>query len=397
MGRKKNKGRRSNNRRKRRKFYTDNTNEIMDETMAYDSHKENHKKYVNGIQTKESDYLNRTIFITNVKNLHYPVNIQLLKTFLEQKYGPVENCVVDKSKRHPYPGAKVTFVSQDDSYKIYRKSLLEVRKQKKRRKQIESTSCGHKGFITVQPGLPDRAQIHTSSDESYITFNVLSISMGHFNQKDGALIYPDDLSNGNTMLEYLEEYEGFRQNEVTLDLQNRSICLSKETTAIMDPYMQQFADILGHYHKQEDCAIFRLKDLYGALDLYKVKNSEGLGLIFVTKYPPKLVRKITDQDMRERNERLTSIRGESNAPFDHCFAYKLNITDSVAKTLFSDKAFFQKLRDFGMIYSNGIFSKNTISTIHVENIDFDNEQERKLEGKICSIKHEKNGKSTVVS
>ena len=319
-----------------------------------------------------------------------------METFLEQKYGPVENCVVDKLKRHAYPGAKVTFVNQEDSYTIYHKSLLEVRKQNKTRKRIESPSCGHRGFITVQPGLPDRAQIHTSSDASYITFNVLSVSMGHFNQKDGALMYLDDLSNGNASLEYLEEYEGFRHMKVKLDLQNRSICLSKDTSAVMDDLMQRFVkNILNQNIEYEDCVIFRLKGLYGALDLYKMENSGGLSLILVAKYPPKLVHKRTYEDGKEATERLTSIHGESNAPFDHCFAYKLNISDSVAKTLFSDRDFFQKLRDFGMIHSYGVFSKNAINTISVKMINFDDKQKRKLQDKLCSINHEKNGKSTV--
>ena len=363
-------------RRKRRTFYTENIKKIIDETMAYDLYKKNHERYIKRIQSEESDQLNRTVLVTNVKDLSRPKNLRNLKTFLIQNYGPLESCEMVNINGTDFPGARVTFRYQRDSFKFYEKSLLEARKQKRTKKKIDTDTCGYKGFIYVQPGLPVRAQIHVSSDESSASFDAHSVSMGHFNDEEGAY-HP---LNHNYVVEFLEEYEGFRNTMVTLDLEKRSIRISKETTV----YCRKFGNFIVSSRgcdDVEETLTFSLKGLHGGLELCKDVDYGTFSFILVAKYPPRLVEKKVFSDMKREIKRLTSISDETDAPFGHCFAYRLNISRTVVESLFSNKDFFQKLRDFGMVHTNDITRLNNAKNIQTKIIhynDFKYEFEKKL-------------------
>ena len=396
---------RRNNNLKRRKFYTDNIKKMIDETMAYDSHKKNHERYIEQIQSKEADQLNRTILVTNVKDLNRPKNLRHLKTFLERNYGPLESCTIvttstirrNNDNDNYFPNAKVTFQYQKDSFKLYNKSLLEVRKQKKTKQKIHAPSCGHNRFIYVQPGLPQRAQIHVSSDKSYVSFDTNSISMGHFDSRsteENSFFIPPSSNNHtnnyhSSSVEFLEEYEGFRNTMVTLDLEKRSIRISKEITGYYRKFGNFIVSSRGSDDDVEETLTFSLKGLHGGLELCKDVHYGTFSLIFLAKYPPKLVEKqILMSNMTRQVKRLIAITDEIDAPFGHCLAYRLNISRSVVESLFSNIDFFQKLRDFGMIHTHDILCFNNIKNIQTKFIHY-NDSKYQFEKKLRFIHCEK--------
>lgn len=115
------------------KFTSQTHHQILNDAIRYEQAKEHQLNYTKVVANLEKGMLSRTLFVTGARDLNEPRNVQLLKVFFEQNYGPVEVCFVatyeTRRKKQrvsatgaSYPPARVRFRNVNDCEKVLRDS-----------------------------------------------------------------------------------------------------------------------------------------------------------------------------------------------------------------------------------------------------------------------------------
>ena len=84
-----------NRRRRKQRFHAQAVERLIQDDSKYDEHEE----FLKEVKKKEIEDLNRTIFISNAKDLRIGLNLTILRVFFESTYGPVEKCSISCYKK----------------------------------------------------------------------------------------------------------------------------------------------------------------------------------------------------------------------------------------------------------------------------------------------------------
>lgn len=386
MGRKKNK----HNKRRRQLFHAQSIQRQINNDTKYVQHKE----FLDSIESKEVDELNRTIYVTNVKDLRVGSNLISLRSFFNQ-YGFVEKCITEHQKRNNSkrgipPAGKITFKSAVSAEKIFGQpldkvrmlsrdkvakfipspvaydgkkhpGLLKVNQQCLRSQKLSALVLIYSlytSYLKVYPAerkSAKRVAVREESSQDILseTLTLSSISLGHWIPEDAGLYFLNE-AHGEPFeekgYEFLEESTGlFEGADVTFNLRRRVIQIQAECKLSVFDDLVSLIDELGlSYH----VITFRLQDIPTFLDLGYDDVKDSYSLLFRCEKPPQ-IHKIyyNEGNDFENKTRLTEVHG---APFGHCFGIKISCRKDQFDKIFKMKNlnhnnFLQRLKDFGIM------------------------------------------------
>ena len=403
MGSKKSKKRKN---RRRKRFHAQVVERLIHDDSKYDEHKE----FLKEVERKEIEELNRTIFISNARDLRIGYNLTMLKQFFESTYGPVENCCISfyENKRRsnngrnsaPPPG-KITFKSASSATKIFGKPLHEVRLSGKKNsmKLVEASIAHHgrhnAGYLKVFPAektLPKRAPIQEENQDPLSkTLIATSIGLGHWIPEDHGLFFINEDSSNHQhdkeKYEFVEEFSGFKGAKVKIDLRHRLLQIKIDLSRNINIFD-------GIFLKEENYGTitFRFKSVQTFFDLGYENKQSCYSILFSCKEPPKIHKvHICPYSLYETSYRLTSLE---NAPFDHCLGFKLCCQKSEFEKLFNSKDDFpRRLKEFGIMRTESLYEAIPFCTRRIKFGEYEKEM---LEKAIMNIPDKKIGECFLI-
>ena len=352
MGRK----RSNKNKHRKRRIHA----QAMERLIHDDEKFAKHKAFLEKVEQDEVNFLNRTIFVTNAKDLRLQANIESLKTFFQSRYGDVEKCCISsyqgkqKANSKKPPPATITFKTSSTAAKLFGRPLDVMRRQTNRQQSktlIRAEGVAyHRGYcpndLIIYPAeqkSSNRIPLQDHVDD--VLSNIIaarSISLGHWVPEDNGLHYLKevDVKNfTNEKQEFLEEFSGFHGAEVRLDLRRRLLQIKLKVVKQILLDTEYFQTIL-----------VRFKDLQRAIHLGYDEDDASFSLLFSCKHPPKLTEITITPNLYESSERLTSIQ---DAPFGRCLGYKICCSKSEFDSLFRQREKFSKrMNDFGIVMAD---------------------------------------------
>jgi len=368
------------------------------ESLVKDSFKyENHKTFLKGLEKEELLKSNRTVFVTNVKNLNIETNVKQLQLFFQTRYGEIEECVViaaqigrrNRNHNRRPPCAKITFRYLPDAKLIFDKSLEEARKDGSNAFKLIRASIAYHGrinpgFLKVRPAevksFNHRTNIHEGEGSLSNSFMVSSVSLGHWvppGEDNGVDILNDTEYGGSIeeseVTEFIEEFIGFNGSKIIFNLKQRilqiQVTVNKDVMFLIDPIQYSIT--------------FRLKQLQSSINFGY--EDECYSILFNCVEPPKLERRINEDGSTER---VTSI---GNAPFGRCFGYKLILTKyETLKIISTRNNFLNNLIDFGVL-KNGAEDLDNAVQLVTRRVTFGTIEKSEIESCLKNIPNRKLG------
>jgi hypothetical protein len=354
----------------------------VQEFENYQGYKKKQKEFLEKVAESEEEILTRTIFVSQVKDLKQPRNLQLLKAFFEITYGPVEECVATtfsskkRKGRFPqarvFPPARVRFSRKPDAEKIFGVDLYNAA----RGKSIEIRPGGrfdhvaHGGLLRIRPSEKYPNMVDHLLDNTKIEFPTSNLALGHWCPDDEHLFGDFETKEETIGSEWLEEENTQLACSVAIDLTARvveiQIINSNSSPNIFDMLFGVQVDLDAILPKTYSIS-FRFKDLVQSMELCREPNgSEEYSFVFNLKYPPKLFRSTTLLLVTSR-ERSTSIPGISNACFGRCLGFKLSLSSSIVDRLLLNEGALRKLQNFGVM-KDGVHAKELAKNISVVDV-----------------------------
>ena len=394
--------------KEKRNFQKQNLHAMAIEQLLNDEIKTTKQKAViETLENEENEILNRTIFVTNIKDIRVGSNLKALQTFFERNFGPVEQCCITsfQSKRkpnhnlrnnrsNPPPPAKVTFRSVQSAIKVFGMPLDEARNggSKSAMKLISAQGVAYNGKqnagkLKVYLAVKRIKKMPITEEDVYglsKTLEVSSISLGHWIPEDSGLLFlkgaPIEIGKYEDEYEFLEEYSGFQGSQMKLDLRQRLIQI-RATVDLSGSFL------FNLFNEQFNTITFRLKDIDTYLDLAYDESSDTHCLVFGCKEPPKLYKVEVFNELGYCYEKSTRLTGLEDAPFDHCFGFKISFEQSQLKMLFNNHDKFHcRLQDFGITRAKCFDDCITLST---KKISYGLKERNDMAHGITSIPNEK--------
>jgi hypothetical protein len=294
-------GRKGRNRRNRKQgarghtllyhFNAHTIEQYIENDFAYEELKRKQTEYRERIAALEQDMLNRTILVTNVLSLNEKSNLDRLKAFLEQSFGPIQCCIVSSfgtkgkikkgSIRERYPPARVTFEYQTSAENIFGGKLTDVAGMRKA-VQFPCHTVGYKRFIKVSPSQNIDGMVQDNINGSkLLTLTTEGLCIGHWFPVDYDIIValPGFESEQSCLAnEWFEEQEMEIHPILKIDLVNALILLDFTNCKKGDRgnHGEEIFSGLSHIMAargldegdiQEEIVSFRFKDLVHAIEL----------------------------------------------------------------------------------------------------------------------------------
>ena len=165
----------------------------------------------------------------------------------------------------------------------------------------------------------------------------------------------------------LMEFAGFASSKVTLDLKKRILQIKVENDSD-DCYDY------GNFQTIIRTIKFRLKQIQGVLEISVERGlrKEDYSLLFTSVDPPKLHRVTTKINQITGNvfESTKHLLKLNDAPFGQCLGFKLNLSQSEALAMISQRTdFSRKLFNFGIL-RNKIRALGDATTLSIINLHF---------------------------
>ena len=352
-GRRRRQRRRSEAVRLTREFAERSRRRYVDATLSSEEVQARYSVYRQYIADKEKDVLSRTVFITQVRDLHVPGNLERLRSFMEQTYGPVVECKAtsfsgraNRRQRVRYPPARVQFQSKASAEGIFGGvELLRVR-------QAVPINCpvGYKnGQICVKPSELYDDMMNSALKGSVVVVNGSLLSLGHWIAASDELV---PIENEET-----EESEWVQVTQcavpvIKIDIHKRVVEL----------------------HSDQQLISFRFKQLVAPMELCH-EPSHGYSLVFKLKHPPKLLETRRGEDGNE----LFRVTSWSNVPineFGRCLGYKILVSDVAVRGMLLHEN-HDKLKKFAVIKVDSLEQATPIIS---RKGDFDSQLEDEISG-----------------
>lgn len=367
MARRRGRRRRKNNAAVRFNDYS--IQRTVQEIENYQGYKEQQKEFLEKVAEYEEEILTRTIFVSQVKDLKKPRNLELLRAFFEITYGPVEECVAttfsNRNRIVAFPPARVRFRQKADAENIFGMDLANAA----RGKSIEIRpgvhfGVAHRGLLRIRPSEKYPNMVDHLIDDTKIEFTSSNLALGHWCPDDDEHIFRDlETEEDKIGSEWLEEENTRLACSVAIDLKTRvveiQIINSDSRPNILDIYGVELD--LYEILRERSFLSFRFKDLVQSMELCREPDgSEEYAFVFALKYPPKLFRSMHLLDTSR--ERSTSIPGISNACFGRCLGFKLSLSLSIVDRLLLNDGALRKLQNFGVL-KDGVDAKELAKNI----------------------------------
>lgn len=348
----------------------------VDNALRYQECKQKYQEYAKEVHTREQELLSRTLYVSNVKNLHEGRNLELLRLFFQQTYGPVEFCglathfgkTASTSRRDRFPKARVRFKHAASAEIIFDgKKLAHVQRDLDPCKIISNGSVGHKGVLRVQPSTRYPGMDVLAVDNS-IRFSGHRLLIGHWSPPETFLVAGADLERTHHHGENLFLFEDILNSRVECSINVMSRAVEVRL-------------------KREDAMLsFGFKNLQDAMRVFRDEDSDYC-LVFRLKYPPRLYqisRRLDRYEFEEEiKERCHEIGGILNEAFASCFAYMIQLSRLDAASLFEDRRKSQKLIQFGVLTREDLFRLHDAE--HISSRSVGNEKAGVC-SLLCSIK-----------
>jgi hypothetical protein len=334
----------------------------------------------------EKDFLGRSVYITNVRNLDQQV-LNNLTAFLTRNYGPVDKSFLvrtmgsGKNTRNlRYPNARIRFYYKSDAEKIFGGKPLES----VRDKVWVACECGmsQKGAIglsqkkiSIMPSekYPGMIEAERTNDPIF-EFECSSLALGHWIPPELDFYkywYEDTESNNynewrNYTVEWLEE----TVVNQTVKLQ---VNLSTRTASLLMTCAEEDRSFLFSTGSKTYHASFKFKALMDPIDLCRdINKSRGYSLAFSLRYPPKL-------EVSSRNLLLEALGDDRYSAsvipslcfgpvpgktFGRCLGFRVNISEGEATRLIDNGSMLKRLTDSGIVFDDltSLYNTRAIST-----------------------------------
>jgi hypothetical protein len=343
----------------------------VQEFENYKGCKNKQKEFLEKVAENEEEILTRTIFVSQVKDLKQPQNLQLLKAFFEITYGPVEECVAttfsNRKSKVRFPPARVRFSQKSDVEKIFGMDLYNAARGKSIgiRPGVRF-DIAHGGLLRIRPS--EKYPNMVVLDDTKIEFTSSNLALGHWCPDDEHRFGGFETKEETIGSEWLEEENTQLACSVAIDLKARAIQIQMINSDRSRNILHMAFGVqlnLDEILPETYTISFRFKDLVQSLELCREPNcSEEYSFLFTLKYPPKLFRWTTTLLGDESRERITSIPGISKACFGRSLGFKLSLSLSSVDRLLLNEGALRKLQNFGVM-KDGVHAKELAKNIAV--------------------------------
>ena len=335
--------------------------------LQYEEYKQSQKQFLQEVADLQNDRMERTVFVTNVKDVAQANHLQLLKAFLERTYGPVEDCRISsyssKKKKqqrrgsHNFSPALVRFVRKGDAQKLFGgRDLLSTTSSNTTRSVdldcptvgVSPRNSGRAPFVRVQAAHRDKILEDLQSNS--IQFSSDHMAIGHW------ILAEDD-----AYLNSLQDEEGvagtgvggdeeFVQEalllgdsiSIEIDLASRTMTLRRShsmpfTGSNESSFENLFAFLdMNLSSTKTDVLTFRFKDIKGCIDLCCDQSNE-VHFVFSLRLPPKLYLETSSEDYNfsytSRTHRQAEFAGLDAEVFGRCLGFKIRASQTALTTL----------------------------------------------------------------
>jgi hypothetical protein len=346
------------------------------------AHKEEQSKYQEVLAKLEADILARTVFVTNVLDLNQTQNLVKLKTFMEEKYGPVVKCERTSSSRPHYPPARVRFASERAAQRVFQGAPLSNAKPI----TVSCPEVGAEGILRIQPSNRYNGIADDELNGDVIQVDVTKLSLGHWCPRhlDTFIQYSPshnhDHTNSQDTDEFVEELAIEPDDEtrlcMSIDLKKRNVEIA--TIAPEAGFLKSIVELLLNPSDRPRLPIsdndlatqnqqiisFRFKELWGHMEVC----SSGNFLVFSLKWPPKLYRTALDVYGYPRRNRDTKFLNAIGADFGRCLAFQVHLSQGEMDKLSVHDA-VSKLCQFGVLAKDFEASGQSLVILHRTIVD----------------------------
>ncbi|KAL3908002.1 MAG: hypothetical protein SGARI_003263 [Bacillariaceae sp.] len=344
MGKNRRRHRKRNNNNASRRYMNFVSQRSAEAIMAESEQRKEKSEYQAMVAKLEADLLCRTVFVTNVKDLNQPGNLDRLKQFLEQTFGPVEKCEKasyggKKRRGGPnYPPARVRMASKADAEKIF--GGIPLAKAKATDVSCPSDVCGgRRGILRIQPSKRFDGMTDDQLKGDIARLEVERMSLGHWcpDDEDAFVQFSrdDDASPEIQADEFVEVMRVPSRNdmELSIDLARRCIEISSKSTKTNRDAEESFIlSIIDLLLNETQVLSFRFKEMRSQMKTYRT-NDGGVHLVFALKWPPKLY-----NESDARRVRRTSFLDVNGENFGDCRAFKVTLAKASVQMISHHKA-----------------------------------------------------------
>lgn len=379
----------------------------METILEGEQHVAHQREYQGTVKNLEDDLLARTVFVANVRDVKDSDNLLKLKTFMEQKYGPVERCMKasffggnNGRRGNHYPPARVRFYDRRDAERIFRGMALVDFADAPVVVPCPSVGMyrygGGPGAIRIRPALRYPGMTDDKLKGGCIRMELARFSLGHWvpTSRDSYLEFAATRDNDDEEEEEQEEdvassflagiqHDEFVEEESILSDLSMEIDMQKRRVHIVarkqhgNSILDLFAGLaLSAQDPGNDasaiqaCSIisFRFKELRDHINLYIDKDG-AYYLLFALKWPPCLYNVVTIRD-REIRKRCVDFEGVSGSVFGRCLGFSAKLKCNGERYLLHHEALVR-------LKKSGVFSPDLdasgqarlIETVVPSNID----------------------------
>lgn len=392
MGKGKNRNRRRSQAAKLAAKFTSHTHQqILKDAIRYEHAKEGQLNYAKVVADLEKNMISKTLFVTGVRNLREPRNVQLLKFFFEQNYGPVEDCFASTygprrtstsprgNSSETFPPGRVRFRNLSDYDKVL------ASKDKDGLIYCPSVGVIKRSCIKVGSSLKYDDMTKDVLEGHIVQFNTSSLSLGHWIKDD---MIKDDMFKE---FEAQEDDEGIKKSQpqkidfewleacclldttdlrIEMNLSKRIIKIERTATKKAnsgDAF--NFLYFLDTVRKER--MTFRFKEIDDTIELCKHKTSNNAEdeycMIISLKHPPKIEESVYDLlNLDEHEDRWTRCIKFGNLEpkhFGDSFAIRITVSSATINTLLINRA-ITDLNKFGVL--SDVFTGDTRNAHKVE-------------------------------